>query len=392
MKTIVTQNITFGRGGNAEAFQGEGWSHPEQGATWAVGPRSSLRIPTPFAPHGFFLEIDALPFVHRDSLPVQRVIISIDGREAGRVLFRWVQIVAIFCNNVEQDQEFTTITIEHPDARPPIEIGVSSEARQTALMFVRVRVLTLVDPMPSLLSRKSATPMRANPSDSRALITEAETLTAMSVTDFVSGFEQLVGNCEFGFFQRQCGAEPLGLMRFAAAYMRETTLGIDSDFEGLGEKGDVEPILGDDGTWFIRERRYRLVYHTFIPASQTTSEQMIRQETVRLNFLRRMLMENMALGRKTFVCRDVAGMDEAEVLALFLALNRKGPCRLLWVTEVLAGQTPGAVERQIPGLIHAYIHQFAPRENPADLSVAAWLTVCLNAWHLSQNQIGDRHE
>ena len=214
----------------------------------------------------------------------------------------------------------------------------------------------------------------------------------MPITDFVSGFEQLVGNCEFGFFQRRCGAEPLGLMRFAAAYMRETTLGVDCDFEGLGEQGDIEPILGDDATWFISERRYRLVYHTFIPANQTTSEQMVRQETIRLTFLRRMLIENISLGRKIFVCRDVAGMDEAEVMALFLALNRKGPSKLLWVTEARPGQTPGAVEEPIPGLMHAYIQQLAPRENPADVSMAAWLTVCMNAWHLGQNQIGDRRE
>ena len=100
----------------------------------------------------------------------------------------------------------------------------------------------------------------------------------------------------------------------------------------------------------------------------------------------------MSLGRKIFVCRDVVGMDEAEVMAPFHSLNLKGPSTLLWMTEARAGQTPGAVEEPIAGLMQAYIQKPAPRKNPADVSVAAWLIVCLNAWHLGPNQIGVRHE
>jgi hypothetical protein len=104
------------------------------------------------------------------------------------------------------------------------------------------------------------------------------------------------------------------------------------------------------------------------------------------------LIEIMSLGRKIFVCRDVVGMDEAEVMAPFHSLNLKSPSTLLWMTEARAGQTPGAVEEPIAGLMQAYPQKPAPRKNPVDASAAAWPTVCLNASHLGQKQTGDRHE
>jgi len=55
----------------------------------------------------------------------------------------------------------------------------------------------------------------------------------------------------------------------------------------------------------------------------------------------------------------------------------------LWVVPEDQEHPAGAVDRIIPGLLRGYIDRFAPQENAYDLSVEAWLSVCVNAFRLA---------
>ena len=96
-------------------------------------------------------------------------------------------------------------------------------------------------------------------------------------------------------FQRRCDAEPLGLLRFSSTFMRNLVRGIDSGFAGLGEIEDIDPRL--EGRlareYMIHEKKFGLVYHTFVYEGQRSLWLMREQEAARLKFLRRKLLEDL---------------------------------------------------------------------------------------------------
>ncbi len=66
-----------------------------------------------------------------------------------------------------------------------------------------------------------------------------------ALQDLMLRFAALGDNCEFGLVQRQAGAEPLGLLRFAGFHIpAERRLGrlieaLDREFEGVGRPETV---------------------------------------------------------------------------------------------------------------------------------------------------------
>jgi hypothetical protein len=193
-------------------------------------------------------------------------------------------------------------------------------------------------------------------------------------------FESLGENCEFGLFQRRCDAEPLGLLRFSSTFMRNLIRGIDNGFEGLGEIEDIEPRLegGAQKEYMIHEKKFHLVYHTFVYEGQRSVWLMREQESARLKFLRRKFMEELESAGKIFVYK-FAGVSLEEILPLHMALNRYGSAILLWVVPAERNRPAGSVEVVMPGLLKGYIDRFAPEDNAHDFSFNGWLVLCANA-------------
>ena len=161
----------------------------------------------------------------------------------------------------------------------------------------------------------------------------ATTRTGLAIPQIALQFESLGENCEFGLFQRRCDAEPLGLLRFSSTFMRNLIRGIDNGFEGLGEIEDIDPRLegAPRKEYMIHERKFGLVYHTFVYEGQRSVWLMREQESARLKFLRRKFMEELESPDKIFVYKFGAGVSEEEILPLHMALNRYGEATLLWV-------------------------------------------------------------
>jgi hypothetical protein len=72
------------------------------------------------------------------------------------------------------------------------------------------------------------------------------------LVDLVNLFRSFGDNCEFGLVQREVGAEPIDLLRFAGLYIPTGHLAVLTDaitkgFEGLGQPGTVSCGLSDTG-------------------------------------------------------------------------------------------------------------------------------------------------
>lgn len=217
------------------------------------------------------------------------------------------------------------------------------------------------------------------------LETWVKSKTGLDLPRLALQFESVGENCEFGLVQRRCDSEPLGLLRFSSTFLRPLIRGLDDGFEGLGEPDDVDPRLEGDvpREYMIHEKKYGLVYHSFVYEGQRSVWLMREQETARLKFLRRKFKEELELAEKIFVYKRNAPVPEEEVLPLFLALRRRGNNTLLWVVPAERDRPPGTVEVMMPGLLKGYIDRFAPDDNAHDFSFGGWMKVCANAWVLA---------
>ena len=152
----------------------------------------------------------------------------------------------------------------------------------------------------------------------------------------------------------------------------------------VGEPADIAPILEGEGKreFMIHERKYGLVYHTFIYEGERSPELMRQQEATRLKFLRRKFIEELDAGEKIFVFKRGQPIGEPEIMPLFLALNRNRKNTLLWVVPEEPDRPAGTVEVLMNGLLKAYIDRFAPGDNAHDCSFEAWVRICVHAFLL----------
>jgi hypothetical protein len=104
---------------------------------------------------------------------------------------------------------------------------------------------------------------------------------AGSTDQQVTQFESLGGRglgCEFGIFQRGCGAEPLGLLRWADMTHERLLFALDSRFEGVGSPEQTElfvsAIGGGRGEYCARDRRGVMFMRTFIHEDEVPFDKM----------------------------------------------------------------------------------------------------------------------
>jgi hypothetical protein len=386
--------IGFGVTGNSLAFCGGGWAQSEPEFTWSIGTESDLLLSQQKVAEEYVLTLDVVPFVHPPELPSQRLIVSVNdivvgSTELSRPTLLGYRIPGEFARGADR----MVIALQHPDAARPSDFSDIGDSRQLAFAFSEVKLYRITRPtgvgaimlpaglmLGSTCSRASGTRGHANLAD------WVLTRTGLTIPQIALQFESLGENCEFGLFQRRCDSEPLGLLRFSSTFMRNLIRGIDTGFAGLGEVDDIEPRLEGEGRkeYMIHEKKYGLVYHTFVFEGQRSIWLMREQEAARLKFLRRKFMEELEAAGKIFVYQFGSAVSEEEILPLHMALNRHSEATLLWVVPAERDRPPGTVEVLMPGLLRGYIDRFAPGDNAHDLSFDGWLRVCTNAVALTK--------
>jgi hypothetical protein len=394
MAAVSELTINFGASGNSLSYLGGGWARAEENFTWAIGQESHLLLPLGQEPREFVLMMSVIPFVHPPALSVQRLIVSIDETTIGMTsLSRPTVLAWRIPVGLIRRAERTLVTLWHPDVARPRDLSAGADDRELAFSVSEVRVFHLPAAMAADHPVPPGLSLGGMPSpgfgthpgiDLKEWLTRR---TGLSLAELAASFESIGDNCEFGLVQRRCDTEPLGLLRFSGSLSNDVVRGLEQEFEGIGEPADITPVLeGDEGRreFMIHERKYGLVYHTFVYEGERTADLMRQQEATRLKFLRRKFVEELDAGDKIFVFRRATPVPESEILPLFLALNRRRANTLLWVVPEEPGRPSGTVEVLMTGLLKGYIDRFAPGENAHDFSFDAWVRICVHAFLLNR--------
>lgn len=194
-------------------------------------------------------------------------------------------------------------------------------------------------------------------------------------------FAGLGDDCELGLVQREFGAEPLDLLRWAGTDIARMVLGLCRRFEGLGDPARTELSYREDvGEYRLRDPLY-FGMHTWSfgrLADPGEEEAMRLAGAARLRLMRRKLLADIEGGRRimVFTSRRHALQKDA-FLALHAALRGIGPAPLLCVALAPAPGMAGRVEHAGDGLYLGYIDQFRSAETLP--SYGTWRQLCHGA-------------
>jgi hypothetical protein len=359
-------SLTFGSGGNEANHLGNGWSGDEPGSRWMTGQGSEIWMEHPGPGHDLILDMDIGTMPLPEGSKPQRLVVGARGRGVAQIAVSHGGGIGfhIPAALVAAPGPVRLLFI-HPDFRRPMDIGAGTDERQLAFSVKSLRVLRM-------LPRPAPAPGPSLPRD-----------------QLIMRFESLGDNCEFGLVQRKTGAEPLGLLRFSYIELRQLLRGLHCGFDGLGDPDTTNVTAqGNDREIVVRESVYQMTYHTFQYETQIDLDTVQRQQTTRLHFLKRKLLEDVGAGEKIFVLKRVPPLRPEEVLPIYAILNELGRNTLLWMLPSDAAHPPGTMEVLLPGLLRGYIDRFAPNDNAHDLSLETWTAVCEAAWRAMGGTLG----
>jgi len=190
-------------------------------------------------------------------------------------------------------------------------------------------------------------------------------------------FESLGSGCEFGLLQRQFGAEPLGLLRWATINPAGLASLLEQRFAGIedAEQNDIRP---SGHSYELINHRYGMGMQTFISTETEAAETLLPKLCKRQRFLARKLSEDLTAGQRIMVYKAASGITEAEILRLWRSVRMYGETALLVV--VLAGPDLAAGELKVieAGLMTGAVGQFSNK----DIAVGDWTSVCSEALSL----------
>jgi len=371
-------DIDFGRAGNGVAFLKAGWSDPEATETWSVGGTSSLLIPAPEERATYFMMLKLRPHIVAGRLPAQRLYVAVNGTELGQ--FTLTKPATRACRipwSAIGGRNMLDIRFDMPDTARPSELGSGTDHRALGIAFSSLRMF----PDSGAESQDDGAGAGAEPAP-----IDIDTIAAadrISVSELMLKFESIGQNCEFGLVQRQCGAEPLSLLRFSSTPLPKLLAALEAEFEGMGSPETVQVQVSANGReLMINDSRFGFLYHAFVQSGAMSLEALHRREVRRVPLLIRKLLEDLQSAEKTFVFKGMSALPEEEIFPLAASLRHYGPNTLLFVTLADGAHPAGSVEFRAPGFMVGYVSRFAPTEDASDFDVAQWVRVCREAYRL----------
>jgi hypothetical protein len=361
----LLHRIEFGEGGNDAGYLGIGWSTDEVGHRWTEGGVSEIWLEHPGPARAVRVELDLLPLLYPPALTEQRLRVRVRNvmiyraRLTAEGVHGFIIPAALLAAPGP-----VRIALEHPGFRAPAEFE-GDDGRKLAFA-VRSLTLFAADDVPD---RKHA----------EMTVEELESSTGMDAADFIALFENLGDDCEFGFVQRQCNAEPLGLLRFAFLEPWDLLRALRTRFEGMGALENLRHFLVE-GEYIIRDTGSGLAYHTWQMQGSVDEAALLPQHAAHVAFLVRRLVRQLSDASRIFVWKRAGDAAEAEAGALHQALRAYGPNTLLWVAKADEGHAAGTVQRIGPGLLRGNLDRFAPAYDADELFLEQWLRVCAGAW------------
>jgi hypothetical protein len=373
---VVAFNVDFGYGGNSRKLAKEGWSTPEESETWSIGGTSQLSLPAPGVAATYVMVLKLRPHTVDGRLSAQRLIVVVNGLEIARFVVprRTLRACRIPWTLIA-GSPVIDITFLTPDAARPAESGGSADRRLLGVAFSQLQLYG--DAYEGHHTDIFTTSNQPVPVDIDSIMLADQ----ISLHDLMLKFESLGQNCEFGLVQRQCKAEPLGLLRFSSTPLPKLLAALEAGFAGMGLPETLQVEVSSNGREFmINDTRFGFLYHAFVEAGAMSVEDLHAREVRRVPFLIRKLLEDLEAGEKIFVFKGMGAMEEEEVFPLAVAIRRYGPNTLLFINLADATHKPGTVEVRAPGFLVGYVDRFAPTENAADFQLAQWVRICREAY------------
>ncbi len=186
------------------------------------------------------------------------------------------------------------------------------------------------------------------------------------------------GGCEFGGIQRERGAEPLGLFRWATVSPESLIACLEGCFKGIGDADTTAVYLHDDdpdALWQIGDRTYGTAMHSFVPSKDVPYNRMLVLAQKRMRYLKDKLVADLADPTKVFVLK-VAGrqVTGAETGALSQAIRSYGSGELLCICPAGSSHDDGEIIQAAPGTFVGYM-DFSGRFDVVQRHLM-WETLC----------------
>ncbi len=381
-------HLAFGEAGNAEWFQRQGWSAPEDRLAWSVGPVSRLLLPAPISGHDLAMELHIEPQTTQ-SVPGQRLIISVNDIEIFRETMRAAAILSLpVPPSALANARTLDITFTHPDAISPASDDIDNEDdRELAFAFYRISV----EPACRLAPRPPRTLPPLPVANQEGLAQAALARTGLALEDLALSFESLGHNCEFAFVQGKFGAEPDGLLRWTGITQPGLLLALRRSFTGIADPDNLEvtEIFGKNdpvGELIIHDKLYDTETHTALSRQQAAPNIVLWQAQRRFARLYHEMLETLRSGAKICVFQAPYIRTRLAMEPVAAALARLGPNTLLWVTEN-SGYPSGSVTTLQPGMLMGAIDRLAPETAVAETDLMAWGSIMTNAYALWQEAL-----
>jgi tetratricopeptide (TPR) repeat protein len=228
--------------------------------------------------------------------------------------------------------------------------------------------------------------------DDAASKPQASATDSASLRDLCMNFESLGGTgggCEFGIFQREHGAEPLGLLRWTTVRPDALAAGLTSRFEGVGDPENtiLHPEVHSPSRqeYVTTDRNFGLRMHTFVYTDEHDHEKFHSQICRRLQYLRRKILDDLAAGEKVFVYKTVEReLSDSELEKIYLAMRDYGDNTLLYIRYSDATHPDGTVVQAKSGLLIGYIDHFQQSRTGESGPVVthSWRALCVAALQL----------
>src|SRR4029077_19430059 len=155
--------------------------------------------------------------------------VLVNGVQIGEFALREVAPVACTIPwSILAGRKAVSIKFIHPDAAKPSDVNGVSDLREIAFAFERLHF------------SRERDQARQPAATGTVLLSGATDFATLPPDQLMMRFESLGENCEFGLAQRRCGAEPLGLLRFASAPLPVLLAGLRGRFEGMGDPEQID--------------------------------------------------------------------------------------------------------------------------------------------------------
>jgi tetratricopeptide (TPR) repeat protein len=162
-----------------------------------------------------------------------------------------------------------------------------------------------------------------------------------ALADFLMRFESLGPNCEFAFVQRGCGAEPLGLLRWAGTSPNALMQALKHRFDGVGNPAQTT-LTTKNRLYFANDERFGLRIHTGIREGEMPPATVLEKQCRRMAFLKDRLIADLASDEKIFVHAPY-DIDDDALARISTLMAQYGPNRLLCIKLADAAHAAGCI-------------------------------------------------